>query len=271
MLKIDAIIAIANNMGDLIVDARPVSLTGSTLQFNELVHPQSGQLQGVWGYIYAGAGAGQERVVGSFNPATNTVVFPQVFASVPSTNSDVMLTKEWRKADYDAALNRYIGIARTRFMVERTATLALVATQYEYPVPSGIEWIRTLRLIPSTNSDYDAVDDVREIFELPPRLWRLEVNQGGSYLITINRLKQSLEDLDNQLVFVMGQAKPDIAATDNATIPEDLEEFLITGASMLLSSQREGTEWGRKFQMFRESYRPLEDYISRHGYGKKVR
>ncbi|KKK60940.1 hypothetical protein LCGC14_3019350, partial [marine sediment metagenome] len=74
MDRMDAIKAIAFNLGDLIIDAQPVSLTGSTLQFDELVQPLSQQLQGFYGYVYTGAGAGQERVIGSFNPTRNEVV-----------------------------------------------------------------------------------------------------------------------------------------------------------------------------------------------------
>ena len=273
MLKIDAILAIAQSLRDLVIDANPVSLTGSTLQFNELVQPLSQQLQGFYGYIYQGAAVGQERIAGSFNPAANELVFPQVWASVPSINSSFMITEEWRKSDYENAIDRYMGRARTKFLEAVTATMAIVATQYEYTVPSGFEWISTLRFIPSSNTDYGDISDIRNIFELPPRYWRIEVNQGGSYIIAIDPRKIDLDEFDKQLVDIKGQRKPSVLGTDNAIIPPDLEEYIISGASMLLASQRidEKQEWRAKFYMFRDEVKPLEDYVYRYGRGKPVR
>ena len=273
MDRMDAIKAIAFNLGDLIIDAQPVSLTGSTLQFDELVQPLSQQLQGFYGYVYTGAGVGQERVIGSFNPTRNEVVFPQVFATTPSLNSSVVITEHFRKKEYDSAVDRYIGKARSRFLEDMVATAAFVATQYEYLVPSGMEWISTLRLIPSGNSDYRDVADIRRVFELPPRFWRIEANQGGSYVIAIDSRKVNLDNFDNQIINIEGQAKPDITGTDNAIIPPDLEEYIVAGASMLLSSQRikEDREWLEKFRIFRSDYNEENDIIFRYGRGKKVR
>ena len=52
MDRITAIKGVAYDLGDLVIDARPASLTGSTLQLDALVHPLSQQLQGFYGYIY---------------------------------------------------------------------------------------------------------------------------------------------------------------------------------------------------------------------------
>ena len=273
MQRIDALKGIAYNLGDLIIAAQPASLTGSTLQFDALIHPLSQQLQGFYGYLYSGAGAGQERVVGSFNPSTNELVFPQVFASIPSTNSQFILTEQFPKSEYDQAIDRYIGKARIQNLQDKVATLALVATQYAYPVPSGLEWISTLRFVPSTATDYAEYDDVRRVFEIPPRYFRLEANPGGSYIIVIDPRLINLDNFDGQLCEIKGQAKPDINPTDNAVLPSDLEEYIITGASMLMASKRisESQEWRIKFAMFKDDLRPLEDYIFKYGRGKKVK
>ncbi len=274
MQRIDAIKDIAWGLNDVIIDATPVSLTGSTLQFDELIQPNEGQLRGIYAYTYGTfIGAGQERIVGTFNPVRNEVVFPQVFTTTPTTSTDVLLTRHWRKSQYDQALDRMVGKAKTRFLEDLVATTALVATQYEYTVPSGMEWISTLRLIPSSNTDYREVDDIRRIFEIPPRFWRIEAKQTGSYVIAIDSRKIDLNDFNNQIIDIKGQAKPDIAGTDNGIIPDDLEEFIISGAQMLLSSQRvdEDKEWSAKFRMFRDEHRPLEEIVYRYGRGKKVR
>ena len=280
MAKIDLIKSIAENMKqDLILDGVPASLTGSSIDHLDLIFPLAEQLRGKHFYIYSGAGAGQDRVVGSYIPANKRLIFDPPFTTTPSTNSNFILTDKFKKSDYDNAINRFISIAKTRFLEDVVATMQFVGSQYEYVVPSGMAWISTIRLIPSTNSDYSADEDTDQIFEVPPRFFRIERNSGGSYLISIDSRKLNIGDvIDKQLARVMGQARPDIAATDNATIPEELEEYIVAGASMQLSSQRigEGREWERMFLMFRDEIksrdaRPgLEDYIFRYGRGKSV-
>jgi hypothetical protein len=186
MDKIGAIKAVARNLQDLVIDASPASLTGSSLMFDELIHPNSGQLRGNWAYIYDGAGAGQERVTGSFNPTKNELVFAQVFASTPSLNSSVIVTKTWSKSDYENSVDRAFGIAKQSFLEEMVGTAQIVATQYEYAVPSGIEWISTIRIVPTQATDYSADDEVDRIFEFPPRFWRIEKLTTGSYVISFD-------------------------------------------------------------------------------------
>ena len=273
MNKIGAITAVARNLGDLITDTTPSAVTGSTIDATKLIHPISEALRGKACYIYgAGAAAGQHRIVGSFAPANNRLMFDEVFTTTPSTNSQFLLFDHFDKDDYDNALNRMIGYARLTHLEEKVATLALVATQYEYPVPSGFDYIRTLRLVPSGYTDYGADDEVDRIFELPPRYWRIEPNALGTFVVVFDPRRIDLDNFDEEWVNVIGQVKPDISATDNATIPQALEEYLISGASMLLSAQRiaENQEWRIKFGLFRDLTKDLETYIHRQRYGKRV-
>ena len=275
---IDIIKNSALNLYDLIVDGVPASLTGSTIDHLGLLQPQSPQLQGVNLYIYSGAGAGQERIVGSFSPTNHRLCFPQVFGSVPSLNSNFILTKRFPKSQYDNAIKRAIGIARMKHFSEYVATMALAATQYEYPVPSGMEYINTLRLVPSGNTYYanDAVVDT--VFEIPPRVWRIERNYGGSYVISIDPRKINLGGYDKYICRVNGQAKPDIQATDNATIPAQLEEYLTAQTSMLMAAliTDQAGKADSKFYLFRDMVKGtptapgLEDYITSHIRGKQV-
>lgn len=273
MNRIGAVKAVMNDMRDLIVDTIPASLTGSSIYASSFIYPNAQQLLGKNFYIYSGAGAGQERVIGSYAPATKQIIFAQVFNSMPSVNSSFLITDFFSKSDFDAAMDRLVGKARTKYLEEKVATLSIVGTQYEYAVPSGMEWISTIRLVPTANSDYANDTDVNLQFELRPRVWRIELNPSGSYVIIVDPRQVYLADYDKQWCRIEGQAKPDIAATDNATIPEDLEEYIVIGASMLLSSQRinSGREWKAKFYMFRDLFAPLEDYIYRYGRGRKVK
>lgn len=272
MDRITAIKSISRNLRDLIVDSVPASLTGTSIDCVKLIQPLTNQLKGVDFYIYSGAGAGQNRIVTNFIPANNRSTFDEAFITTPSTNSAFLMFQFFNKDDYDNALDRMVGAAKLRYLEDKVATLALVATQYEYPVPSGFEYISMLRLVPSGNNDYGADDEVNRIFELPPRYWRVEANAVGTYVIVIDSRKIDLDNFNNQWVNVLGQVKADISATDNATIPVALEEYLINGASMLMSSQRitESQEWKTKFYFFRDLVKGLEDYIFRPRYGKRV-
>lgn len=272
MDKISAIKAISRNLRDLVVDTTPASACGSHVDADKLIHPLANQLRGFPFYIYEGAGAGQDRTVGTFAPANNRMIFEQAFATVPSTNSKFLVFEHFDKDEYDNALDRMIGIARIKYLEEKVATMELVATQYEYCVPSGFEYISNLRLVPSGHTDYSMDDEVNLIAELPPRYWSIEPNAKGSYMIKFDPRKIDLQVVNEEWINVVGQAKPDISPTDNATIPEELEEFLIAGATMQLASQRisENQEWRDKFRVYRDLKNDLETYIHSNRYGRRV-
>ncbi len=272
MDKIGAIKATSINLRDLIVDSIPASVTASMVDCNMLIQPVSDQLKGRYFYIYEGAGNGQERVVTSFTPASNRLGFDQVFSPVPSINSKFILTDFFRKTEYDGALDRMLGISRTKFLEDRVATLQIVGSQYEYLVPSGIDYISLLRCVPSTGSDYDSIDETSLIFEIAPRYWRIEPNPLGSFVLAFDARKIDLSQWDEDWLRIMGQSRTNIAATDNASIPTKLEEFIVAGMSMLMASQRidENKEWQSKFYMFRDMYRDLEQYVFTHRRGKPV-
>lgn len=274
MQRINAIKAISRNMGDLIVDAVASAATPTTVDAAKLIHPQDQALLGKGFYIYSGAGAGQQRTVASFSATNLRLIFAETFVSTPSHNSAFLLFDHFGKDDYDGAIDRMIGLAGLKYLEEKVGTVQIVGTQYEYPVPSGHEYINTLRLVPSASdaSDYDSDDEVSRIFEFPPRFWRIEVNPLGTYVIAFNPTKISLDSFDEQWVRIMGQVKPNVAATDTGVIPADIEEYVIAGASMILTSQRitEDQEWQRKFYMFRDMTRELEEYVYRPRRGKRV-
>lgn len=272
MQRIDALKAIARNLRDLIVDTTPASYCATYIDATKLIHPLTNQLQGVYAYIYSGAGAGQNRIVGSSDPANKRIFFPQPLDSVPSANSQFILLQHFDKDEYDNALDRIIGKAKVMYLETKVATSTLVATQYEYLVPSGFEYINTLRIVPSNSSDYDLSDDASRQFEFRSNLWRIEANVGGSFHIVFDSRKVSMTDFDNEMIKIMGQAKADINATDNAVLPDDLEEYVVNGATMIMASQRisENREWSAKFQIFRDLTSGLESYVHRTRFGKKV-
>lgn len=270
--RMDLGIRVSRNLGDLILDGVPASLTGSTIDHLSLIHRNAENLTGKYFYAYAGAGAGQDRVIGSFNPTNRRLVFDQLFGSIPSVNTNFIITGNFDKSALDNAVSHFVNIAKQRFLQAKTATISVIGTQYEYAVPSGFEWISTLRLVPSLNTDYAAIDEVDTVFEFPPRYWRIERNVGGTYIIAFDPRRINLASFKGHSLNIIGQAKPDIAGTDNATVPDELLEYVVSGATAHLSALkiREGEQWKQLFYTYRDETTRLEDYVFSYGHGRKV-
>jgi len=268
--------SIGRNLGEIISKGTPTNCTATTFQSDVLIHPLAEQLIGKEAFIYSGGGAGQSRIVGSFDPSNNRVAFERLWNPVPSTNSSfIIFSGQHRVEDYESAMNRALGVAKLKYLEEKVGTTQLVGTQYEYPVPSGFEYISNIRLVPSSNTDYAADDEVDSVFELPPHYWRIERNVGGSYVVAFDARKINLATIDKEFALILGQAKPDFSGT---TINADLEEFVIAYSSMQLAGDRidDGRKWQAKFYQYRDEIfgrgvsPGLEDYIHRQGHGKKV-
>lgn len=261
--------AIARNIGDLFAKGTPTNATATSFMSNALIHPLSNQLQGKEVYFYTGGGAGEAKTIITFTPGSNHAVVDPQFSTIPSANSQFIIFKKFETEDYENASNRAMGKAKMIYLDDMVATMQIIATQYEYAVPSGIEYISSLRLVPSGTSDYGTDDEVNRIAEFPPRYWNIECNVGGSYLLIFDSRKIDLDDFNEQWVRVIGQCKPDFGAT---MIDEDLQEYIINRTTALLSSQRisEGREWLEKFRIFNTMANDLEEYIFRHRFGKRI-
>jgi hypothetical protein len=188
-------------------------------------------------------------------------------------NSSCLVFDYFHKDEYDNAIDRMMGRARMKFLQEKVGTLALVATQYEYPVPSGMETVFNLRLVPSTGTDYQSDDSTANQTELPPRYWGIEPNVAGTYLIIIDPRKVNLSVFDKHYIKVLGQGKPEALGTDNATVPNALEEYIIAGATARLAANRiqaKNDQWALKFADNSNIASDLENYISSQRYGKEV-
>jgi hypothetical protein len=267
--------SVARNLGDIETKGTPTGCTATTLDCNKLLQPLMETLRGKEVYIYTGVGAGQARVVASYDPANHRIIVDEKWDTIPTTSSKFLIFQHFYTEDYESALNRSIGIAKMKYLEDKVATLQLVASQYEYPVPSGVEWISTLRLVPSGHTHYSNVDRVNRIFEIPPRDFRIERSPLGTYLIIIDPRKINLDSFDEDYIHVIGQAKADFTGT---TIPSDVEEFVIAHSSMLLAGQKvhQNRDWERLFFMYSDIVKGrgnnvgLEEYIYRYGRGKHV-
>ena len=265
--------AMGRNLGDVLTKGIPTGCTATTLDSNSLIYPLTDQLKGKEVYIYEGEGEGQARTISAYTsyavPTGGRITVNPPFTTIPTANSRFLLFDHFKVEDYENAMNRYIGITRLLHLNEKVATMALAATQYEYAVPSGFEYINNLRLVPSSHTDYAEDDEVARVFELPQRYWRIESNASGTYVIAFDARKINLDDFDDEWVNIMGQAKPDFSA---ASMAEDVQEYIIAGASMLLASQRiaENMEWRLKFGMFKQMKDELEVHMFTYRRGKRV-
>ena len=265
---------IARNLGVIMAKGVPSQCTGTTFESNVLISRDSSEYVGKDVFWYQGAGAGQSRICGSFLPTNNRVVFENPFETIPThSTSRFIIFKEFRTEDFDNSMNRSIGKAKLINLQEYVGTIAVVATQYEYAVPSGMEFIDNIRLVPSTGSDYGNVDKIRTVFHLPQRLWHIEGNVGGTRMIAFDSRFINLDNFDKQICRVEGQAKPDFSGT---LINADVEEFVIANSSMLMAGLKEGKVWERLFYMFRDEVKGrglsygLESTIACAGRGRKV-
>ena len=271
-LRIDAVREIARNLRDLVVDTTPASLTGSSIDALKLIHPNNNQLRGNPFYSYSGGGPGQSRIITEFLPENNRMTFQELFTTGVSLNTRFFVLDNWEKEEYDSAIDRALGLAREVYREDVSGTIGVVGSQYEYAVPSGMTDIHTIRIVPSGNTNYQGDTEVRDIFEFPPHLWRIEVKPTGSHVITFDPRRIRLSQFDNEVVEIMGQQRPIVAGTDNAKIPEDIFEFVVAKASTRMAGQRinEDQEWLLKFRELRADAKTLEDHIFRPRRGKPV-
>jgi len=270
--KISIIQQVARNCRDLIVDSVPASYSGSSIDIAKLIHPRVGQLKGKFLYIYSGSLAGVDRVITGFEPANNRVSFDQVFGSLPGDADQMIITDFWEYSEYSNMLNQAMRIARNHFLQDVSATLDMVATQSEYPVPSGMEYVNSLRVVPSGNTNYAADSYASSVFVIEPRMFRIEKTPVGSSVIVIDPRQVELSTFDDSWFRVMGQAKPSILENDSDVVPDDLEAYLIARTTMLISEQRavENKFWSTKFKTYALMTSDLEEYIYRNAYGKRV-
>jgi hypothetical protein len=269
--------SVGRRIGDIFAKGTPSNCTATTFDSRILIQRQESQLRGKEVFWYSGAGAGQSRTVASFDPANNRVIHEEQYDINPDASSKYIIFDKFRTEDYESAMNRAIGKVGLGYLGEMSATMAIVATQGDYPVPSGMAFVENIRFVPSQGTDYGALTNTRNTFELPPRYWNIEGNQGGSRLIVFDPRKVNIANYDGQICRIEGQCRQDFTGT---LIPSDVQEYVIAYAAMELASQKDGSEWSRRFYLLRDEIKGksdgynsspgLEDLIYRQGRGRKV-
>lgn len=261
--------AIARNLGDIIVEGQVASANGTMIDSLDFIHPESAQLKGYQMYVYQGGGLNQARTITDYNVGSHQSFNQRAWTTVPSTDAYFLVLRNFKKEDYDNFVDRSLGIAKLSFLQDMVGTLNLVATQYEYPIPSGMAFVTDLRLVPSGHSDYELDDEVGQIFEFTDHHWQIEQNVGGSKVIVFDPRYVGMDNFNNQPIRIHGQSRPDFAA---ATLPTKVEEFVIAQATSMLAARKikDGEEWNSLFAVYRDLADSLRPYIMSRVRGRRV-
>ena len=253
--------AVARLLGDLLLEGTIDSATTTQIADTELVFALAGQLRGNDLYIHTATSvtlAHQFRVVAT--SLVGSISVTPAFTIAPTVGDKYNLYSKFKHSDYLNAFNTAIRRAREIGMVEAIATLGLIATQWEYAVPSGFKYIHEIRVIPSVNTDYD-LDDT---YPLPRGSWLVRTMPNGTQVIAFDPRFVDLDDIDKEIAHVYGQRKPNdmIVPTANSEVPEN---FLIYQTAALLALQKitEGPEWDTRYKYFVTEARKAEGAIRR--------
>ncbi|MBU1621934.1 MAG: hypothetical protein KJ888_20945 [Gammaproteobacteria bacterium] len=264
----DIIETLARNLRDLVIDGNVGTASNIMIGSDDLTFPQDDQPNGYELYIYSGGGYGQARTITDFNSTSNQATVPSL-TEVPSTNAKFMVLKSFKKSDYDNFVDRALGQVKLSYLERKVATMALVASQYSYVVPSGWSCIQQLRFVPSGHSDYSIDSQLANVFDLPTNMWRLELNPAGTCNIIFDPRRINLDNFDNNMMHIVGQAAPDMNV---ATMSGKIQEYVIAKATALMASTKisDSVEWQQKFAIWRDTANDLLPFIQSRAKGREV-
>jgi len=262
MLKAELYKEIARNVGCLTLETTATGGSTNSIVSTDMVYPQTDQIRGQEVYIWSGAQAYNSRVVASFNTGSDAAHIVPALSAAPSTNSQFILLKQFRIADMKGAVDRAFGIARNLYYDTYYTTITLVASQYEYTVPSGLDAVGYLQLVPTSGSDYMDDSDISSVFEIKRGYWKLEKN-----IIVFDPRIINMDNYDLKSCRVYGQSRAPAIPSDSSTVPSMLEEYLIAKGSQLIASRIDTT----KYNQFKGMADDLEKYLRTQVRGDLVR
>ena len=253
----EVIKSVADMIGDLLVEGT-VKPTGWGYTFNSddfRRFPLANQLKGYCIYFNNAATlTGQQSYIASHAAGSPTICVVPSLPGQPLENDKFLLLKEFSGADYWETLKRAHNRGRDIYLIPFMATISLVATIWEYAVPSGFKWIDELRIVPSGHTDYD----LDNVLVLHRGDWDIRANAQGTQVIMFDPRFIDLDEYDKEIVYIIGQRKPkDIAAPVSGSIntPEVPEDFLVYKMAALMSQKKLIKDWNQVQFLVRESDR----------------
>ena len=269
MDKISVIRAAAYNIGDIVGVGTSSAATGTSVDVPAFVFPETAQIQGY--YLYARSIGtipwnSQQRIISDFIAANTRCVVGQSLSPYP-TQADVTVFRNFSMDEYKNAFDQALDMAKLHHLQDYVATLGLNGSQYEYAVPSGLISVVSLRLIPSGPlSDYEADDLVDRVFNLDG-WWQIERNPVGSMCIVFDPRHINMGNVEESWVRVIGQVRPDVAATDVGSVSAEIHPFLIAEMSKTMAARKmtgkENDRYQKLYGAWGREASDLENFIHR--------
>lgn len=223
--------AVSRLLGDLLLEGTVDAASQSIITDSDIIFPESSLLRGMDIYLKATTSptiADTSRVIAS--SAQGSVGIVPTLGIAPTVGDTYNIYRSLRHADYLAAINTALRTARELHLVPFSATLGLVATQWEYAVPVGFRYISSLWIVPSANTDY-TLDNYKK---LERASWNVRINPAGSRVINFDPRLIDLDDYDNEIVVLRGQRVISSITSATYNIETELEDYLVHKAATLL-------------------------------------
>ena len=247
--KIDLIKQLARQMGALLADSTIGSVPNRQV-FNDefLQFANASQLQGKQVYTYGSPTPGS-AFINNFVPGNVPTI--QLIPSLAATPTAGYLILDYYTIDeLKEIAERAIKAAGKWHFPEVSGTIAVVATQYEYAVPSEFSFIARMHFVPTSGTAFDDPDQ----FSIPRHWWNIEKGPSGPGRIIFNPEYVDLANYDAEYVRIIGQGMPPLLPNDSSAYTDLLEEYLVAWGVKELSFRRiqEGEMWLAKYRAARD-------------------
>lgn len=243
--KIDLIKKVARSVEALVIDSTLATPTADTFNDKRLAFQNAEQLEGKQVYVYgAPTFTPVDAVIKTFVPgAVPTIRTQPTLSTIPTAGQAYLILDYYKIDELKEAVEDAIKAAGKFYLIPATTTITLIATQYEYTVPSGLNYVNRLHFIPTLGTDFAELDN----FPIPRGVWWIQ-----SKKIVFNPELIDLDDYDKKRVRVCGQGRPPLLELDDATYDDILEEYLVAWATRKLCVKRiagggEADPWLQKY------------------------
>lgn len=255
--KIDLIKRVVRNMQAMVVESNIGVATNNTLVDANLFFQNNEQLKGKYLYAYGTPTySAFHRLITNYGGTPTVQVAPSWGTSAaPTLNQSYFIMDGYRIEDLKDLAEQAIKAAGKHYFPRTYATFQVVATQYEYTIPSGMAFISELHFVASGSTEHSELDQ----FAIPRKVWSV-----GNSKIVFNPEVIDLDTYDDNYIQMIGQSRPPLLANDHSTYDDILEEYLVAYCERELSKRRigEGQEWLAKYNAARQKLAEEIDNIS---------
>ncbi len=268
--KIDLLKRVTRNLGVLLVDSVVGSAASNLMHDEALEFQNSQQLQGRNLYVFSQVGSAHstfDRLIKGYTPGgvpTIQVAPSWGTNSLPTIGQPYVILDFYKIHEVKSTIEQSIKAAGKWFMPRTYATLTIVASTYEYSVPSGFKYIAHMHFVPSTTDNR-----LLPQYRIRRDSWSIENSK-----IVFNPNFIDLNWHNNQMIRIVGQGTPPLLEDDEDTYDDQLEEYLTAYCMRELSFRRMGDankEWVNKYRAASQTLQEEEPLISTSVFPDSVR